>query len=162
METCYRGAMQGSISRIGSARTAVLLIPILYSAIHFFGGAAPIPYAAVTPGSGFTMLAESLRVFANPQQIADAFLALYVVGVLLALIRYYSGNIAGCIGLHAGIVAEMTVVRRNSSPLPDSQWTFMVSRFDHTLGIWATVVALAACWVVWTIGSRGKASSKAR
>jgi hypothetical protein len=81
--------MQGSISRIGSARTAVLLIPILYSAIHFFGGAAPIPYAAVTPGSGFTMLAESLRVFANPQQIADAFLALHVVGVLLALIRLH-------------------------------------------------------------------------
>ena len=65
--------------------------------------------------SGFTILAGFMRKFAYPKQIADAFLALYFVGVLLALVRHYTGNIAGCIGLHAGIVTVVMVIRKVSS-----------------------------------------------
>lgn len=160
-ESFFRGALQGSMSRHGSARAAVFLVPLLYSAIHFFGEAARVPFEQVTSTSGFTILAGFLRKFAYPKQIADAFLALYVIGVLLALIRHYTGNIAGCIGMHAGVAAVITVIRVVSSPGQDSPWMLLVSRFDHLLGIWVTVVALAACCALWTTASRGKALSKA-
>jgi uncharacterized protein len=161
-ETYFRGAMQGSISRTGSVRMALFGVPVLYAAIHFFGEAVRIPFDHVTATSGFTILAGFLRKFAYPKQIADAFVALYFVGVLLALIRHYSGSLAGCIGLHAGIAAVTMVIRRVSSVVPDSPWTILVSRFDHLLGIWAAVVGMLACWVYWSIASRGKPLSKAQ
>ena len=83
-ETFFRGAVQGSMSRAGSFRAAILLVPLLYSAIHFFGEAARVPFEQVTSTSGFTILAGFARKFAYPKQIADAFLALYLVGVMLA------------------------------------------------------------------------------
>jgi membrane protease YdiL (CAAX protease family) len=160
-ETFFRGAVQGSMSRFGAVRAAILLVPLMYSAIHFFGEAARVPFDQVTSTSGFTVLAGFLRKFAYPKQIADAFVALYLVGVLLALVRHYTGNIAACIGLHAGIASVLTVIRAISGPGPDSLWMLLVSRFDHLLGIWAAIVALIACWVYWSIASRGKALSTA-
>jgi membrane protease YdiL (CAAX protease family) len=138
------------------------VVPLLYAAIHFFGEAVRIPLDHVTATSGFTILAGFMRKFFYPKQIADAFLALYFIGVLLALIRHYTGNIAGCIGLHAGTVTVITVIRKVSSVGPDSPWIVAVSRFDHLLGIWVAVVAALACWVFWTIASRGRALSTVR
>jgi uncharacterized protein len=161
-ESYFRGAMQGSIARTGSVRAALFAVPILYAAIHFFGEAVRIPFEQVTPTSGFTILAGFMRKFAYPKQIADAFLALYVLGVLLALVRYFTGNIAGCIGLHAGVASAIMVTRALSAPGPDSPWMLLVGRFDHLLGIWAAIVGMIACCVYWFIASRGKALSKAR
>jgi len=153
-ETFFRGAVQGTMTRAGSIRTALFAVPLLYSAIHFFGEAARVPFEQVTAGSGFTILAGFLRKFADPAQIADAFVALYFVGVLLALIRHYTGSVAACIGLHAGIVAVVTVIRKVSSPVQDSGWSFLVGSFDHLLGIWVAAIALMACIAVWRIGRR--------
>jgi membrane protease YdiL (CAAX protease family) len=161
-ETYFRGALQGSITRTGAVRTALFAVPLLYAAIHFFGEAVRIPLDHVTATSGFTILAGFMRKFAYPKQIADAFLALYFVGVLLALIRHYTGNIAACIGLHAGFVTVTMVLRKVSSVGPDSPWITAVSRFDHMLGIWVAVVTALACWAFWAIASRGKALSTAR
>jgi uncharacterized protein len=160
-ETYFRGAMQGSISRTGSVRMALFGIPLLYASIHFFGEAVRIPYDHVASDSGFIILAGFMRKFAYPKQIADAFVALYFVGVLLALVRHYTGNLAGCIGLHIGIASVVAVIRSISGPGPDSGWTVLVGRFDHLLGIWAASVAMIACLAYSAIASRGKPLSKA-
>ena len=159
-ESYFRGAIQGSISRTGSVRTALFAVPLLYAAIHFFGEAVRVPFDQVTATSGFTILAGFMRKFAYPKQIADAFVALYFVGVLLALIRHYTGSIAGCIGLHAGIAAVTLVVRKSSILGPDSLWTILVGRFDHLLGIWVAIVAMAACWGYWSFASRRATASR--
>ena len=161
-ETYFRGAMQGSMTRSGFVRTALFAVPLLYAAIHFFGEAVRIPLDHVTATSGFTILAGFMRKFAYPKQIADAFLALYCIGVFLAFIRHYTGNIAGCIGLHAGFVTVTMVIRKVSSVELDSPWIAAVSRFDHLLGIWVAVVAAFACWAFWAIASRGRSLSTAR
>ena len=153
-ETFFRGAVQGTLTRAGSVRTAVFAVPVLYAAIHFLGEAVRVPFEQVTPGSGFTILGGFMRKFADPLLIADAFLALYFVGVLLALVRHYTGNIAGCIGLHAGIVAVVMMMRKVSSPGADSGWSFMVGSFDHLLGIWVAAVGLLACLIAWRHGER--------
>jgi membrane protease YdiL (CAAX protease family) len=160
-ETFFRGAVQGSLTRAGFMRAAVFLVPLVYGALHFFGEAVRIPYEAVTPGSGFTVLAGFMGKFANPMQIADAYVALYFLGLLLALIRYYTGSIAGCLGLHAGIVFVDMVARKVSLLGPDSPWMFAVSRSDYVLGSWSAIVAVISCLIWWSIASRGKALSTA-
>jgi membrane protease YdiL (CAAX protease family) len=148
-ENFFRGAMQGAMARAGSVRAALFVVPLLYSAVHFFGEAVRVPYEAVTATSGFTILLGFFAAFAHPLRIADAFLALYCVGLLLALVRCRWGDIAGCIGLHAGFVAVISMFRRVSAPGPDSSWSFLVGQFDGLVGLWIALLTLVACAVVW-------------
>jgi uncharacterized protein len=67
----------------------------------------------------------------------------------LALIRHRWGDIAGCLGLHAGFVAIVTMVRRTSTADSASNWSFLVSPFDGFLGLWVALIAVVACIFVW-------------
>jgi uncharacterized protein len=148
-ETFFRGAMQGALERQGARRLGLLAIPALYAAVHFLGRAASVPYEGVTALSGFTALAGFFSGYAEPLRIADAFLALYCVGLLLALVRSRLGNIAGCIGLHAGFVAVIAVFRKISVPTDNPQWSFLVGDYDGLLGLWIAVLTAACCLALW-------------
>jgi uncharacterized protein len=132
-ETFLRGAMYTGIERESGARTAVLLTAILYAATHFFGKVR-IAAQDVTPWSGLALLGQSLQAFAHFAGIADAFLALLAVGVVLALVRQATGNIAACLGLHAGWVWIMLVAHELSAPRRDAALGFLLSRFDGFVG----------------------------
>lgn len=148
-ETFFRGAMQGALQRAGALRLALFAVPVYYAAVHFLGRATSVPYEEVDALSGFTALAGFFSGFADPLRIIDAFLALWLVGLLLALVRHRWHDLAGCIGLHAGFVAIITMFRRVSAPVPDSGFSFLVGRFDGLLGIWICVLTAAACFLVW-------------
>jgi membrane protease YdiL (CAAX protease family) len=132
-ETFVRGAMYTAIERESGARTAVLLTSLLYAATHFFGKVRIAP-EDVTPWSGVALLGRSLEAFAHFGGILDAFLALTAVGVVLALVRKASGNIAACLGLHAGWVWVMLVVHELAAPRRDAALGFLLSRFDGFVG----------------------------
>ncbi len=140
-ETFVRGAMYTAIERESGARAAVLLTALLYAATHFFGRVRIAP-EEVTPWSGLALLGQSLGAFAHFGGIVDAFLALTAVGVLLALVRQATGNIAACLGLHAGWVWVMLVVHELAAPRRGAPLGFLLSRFDGFVG-----------WLVlgWTI-----------
>jgi hypothetical protein len=72
-------------------------------------------------------------------------MALLAVGVLLGLVRAATGNIAACIGLHAGWVWIMLVVHELSQPRPEAPGGFLLSRFDGFVGwlVFAWIVVLA-------------------
>ena len=74
------------------------------------------------------MLAGTLASFAHPLGILDAFLCLVGVGVLLGMVRTLTGNIAACIGLHAGWVAMIFVVRETSVRNPSGPATWLLER----------------------------------
>jgi hypothetical protein len=140
-ETFLRGAMHTGIERESGAAAAVLLTALVYSATHFFAS-FKISATQVTASSGVDLLAGTLHVLTNPVGIADAFLCLFAVGVVLGAIRVATGNIAACIGLHAGWVWVMLVVHEMAQPLRSAPWSFLLSRFDGFVG-----------WLVlaWTI-----------
>jgi uncharacterized protein len=147
-ETFFRGAMQGALQRLGATRWALLAVPLLYSAVHFLGRGSVLA-DQVNAGSGFVVLQGSFSAFAEPLAILDAFVALCFVGLLLALVRHRWGDIAGCIGLHAGFVTVIAVFRRITSTAPESEWSFLVGSFDGLLGWWiagATALLCAALW----------------
>jgi membrane protease YdiL (CAAX protease family) len=147
-ETFFRGALQGALLRQGAVRTALFAVPLLYSAVHFLGRAASVPRDEVNALSGFVALQGFFTAFAQPLRIVDAFVALYFVGLLLALVRRRWGDIAGSIGLHAGFVAVIAVFRKISAPAPDSGWSFLVGSFDGLLGIWIAALTAVVCIVV--------------
>jgi membrane protease YdiL (CAAX protease family) len=153
-ETFFRGAMQGALQRAGGIRWALFAVPLLYSAVHFLGRSATVAYDEVNAWSGFVVWQGFFSTFAEPLRIVDAFVALYCVGLLLALVRQRWGDIAGCIGLHAGFVTVIAVFRRISAPDPANGWSFLVGTFDGLLGIWIAAIAALACVVVARARSR--------
>lgn len=149
-ETYFRGALQGALQRLGALRLALFAVPVLYSAVHFLGRAASVPYEEVDTFSGFTAWGGFFAGYAEPLRIVDAFVALYLVGLLLALVRHRWGDLAGCIGLHAGFVAVIALFRKVSAPVPDSPFGFLVGSFDGLLGLWLCVLTSAVClWIWW-------------
>ena len=152
-ETFLRGAMYTAIERESGARAAVLLTALLYAATHFFGKVR-IPPEQVTPFSGLALLGESLQALAHPAAIADAFLALMAVGVVLALVRRATGNIAACLGLHAGWVWVMLVVHELAAPRRAAPLGFLLSRFDGFVGWLVLAWTLALAVPVWRFFQR--------
>jgi hypothetical protein len=144
-ETFLRGAMHTAVERESGTPAAVLLTALLYAATHFFAS-FHIAAAQVTPHSGLHLLAGTLQAFAHPATIADAFLALLAVGVVLGLVRAATGNIAACIGLHAGWVWVMLVAHELSRPRGGAPLGFLLSRFDGFVGwlvlAWTVLLAL--------------------
>ena len=144
-ETFLRGAMHTGIAREAGTRTAIACTALIYAATHFFAS-FHIAAAQVTAHSGLDLLAGTLRLFASPLAIADAFLALLAVGVVLGLVRAATGNIAACIGLHAGWVWVMLVVHELARPRPGASLGFLLSHFDGFIGwlvlAWTVLLAL--------------------
>ena len=144
-ETFLRGAMQTAIERESGTRVAILLTGLFYAATHFFATYHIAP-AAVNARSGLELLAGTLRAFAQPAAIADAFLALLAVGMVLGLVRAVTGNIAACIGLHAGWVWVMLVAHGLTQPASRAPLAFLLSRFDGFIGwlvlAWTVLLAL--------------------
>jgi membrane protease YdiL (CAAX protease family) len=148
-ETFLRGAMLTAIKRESGAWTAIVLTSLVYAAVHFLGRYRVAP-ADVNAGSGVDMLTHSLGVFGQPLAIVDAFLCLTAVGVLLGIVRVRTGNIAAPIGLHAGWVAVIYVVREASDRRADSPGSWMLSEFDGFIGwlvlAWTLVLGIALNW----------------
>jgi membrane protease YdiL (CAAX protease family) len=142
-ETFMRGAMFTGIARESGERAAIWLTSLLYAAAHFIGKYR-IPAEQLGPGSGLDLLAGSFAAFGDPMRIADAFLTFLAVGVLLGVVRARTGNIAACLGLHAGWVWVISVVRETSSPDASHPLAFLLSRFDGVVGWmilgWAAVI----------------------
>ena len=144
-ETFLRGAMHTAIERESGTRLAVLLTALLYAATHFLASYHIAP-GQVTSSSGLELLAGTLHSWAHPAGIVDAFLALLAVGVLLGMVRAATGNIAACIGLHAGWVWVMLVAHELTRPLRGASLGFLLSRFDGFVGwlvlAWTAVLAV--------------------
>ena len=144
-ETFLRGAMHTAIDRESGTRTAIVLTAVVYAATHFFASYHIAP-EQVTPHSGLDLLAGTLHSFAHPAAIADAFLALLAVGVVLGLVRAATGNIAACVGLHAGWVWVMLVAHELTRARSGAPLSFLLSRFDGFVGwlvlAWTLVLAV--------------------
>jgi hypothetical protein len=147
-ETFLRGAMHTAIERQSGPRIAVLLTAALYAATHFFAS-YHIGAQQVTPWSGLALLGGTLHAFAAPLTILDAFLALFAVGVVLGGVRVATGNIAACVGLHAGWVWIMLIAHDLSAPRRAAPLGFLLSRFDGFVGWLVLASTLAMAVPLW-------------
>jgi membrane protease YdiL (CAAX protease family) len=157
-ETFLRGALFSGVARESGTGRAILLTAVLYAATHFIARYR-IPAELVVPASGLAMVRGSLQAFAAPLSIGDAFLALFAVGVLLAAIRAATGNIAACIGLHAGWVWVMLLVRATSLPDTARRMSFLLSGFDGFVGWLVLAWTLVIGWPLYQFYLRRSGST---
>ncbi|HEX6637143.1 MAG TPA: CPBP family intramembrane glutamic endopeptidase [Steroidobacteraceae bacterium] len=132
-ETALRGVMHSAIARESGPVVAIVLVSLVYAATHFFAKTR-IPADQVGPDSGLTMLSGLLASFAHPLGILDAFLCLFMVGVLLGITRHLTGNVAASIGLHAAWVAIIAVVRETSARRESGPGAWLMSDYDGFIG----------------------------
>ncbi len=142
-ETMLRGLMFTAIARESGTRAAILLTSVIYSAVHFLSS-YHIAADQVTSHSGIDLLFGTLQWFSTPLAMDDAFLCLFAVGLVLAIIRAKTGNIAACIGLHAGWVWVILFTHELTKPVRDQPLSFLLSQFDGFIG-W-----LVLAWTILT------------
>lgn len=157
-ESIFRGALFSSLTKKTGAVVTVSLTSLVYAAVHFLKYRALPEGTEITWVTGMEILPEALFRFSDPS-IIDHFLTLLVLGVLLSMVRIRNGNIAMCIGIHAGIVMAMKVTGRLSDYIPGSQFDFLVSRYDHMLGYLSLAWLLVLAIVYWRKFLAGKSLS---
>lgn len=139
-ETFFRGALFSAIRRRGGLASAAAWSAALYSVLH-------VMKPGVLPEPGLFDWATAWQMFTGvfvdtfQWRHLDTVVALFAVGVFLALVRERSGHIGWCIGLHAGWVFVIQVARRLTDANPDAVWAFLAGDYDGIIG-W-----LAAGWI---------------
>lgn len=145
-ETFFRGVLFTAVRRTSGIAAAVVAPSLLYAALHFLGGRLRVAPENVSWEHGFLVLARLFERYANPLEFADSFLALFMLGVLLALIRLRTGAIAACIGLHAAGVCVIAVLRKATEVNTTAEQAGWVGSYDGVIGwgalIWFIVIAL--------------------
>jgi hypothetical protein len=162
-ETFFRGLMYRGIERESGFAAAVAGTALFYSAIHFLARAR-LGHDDIGWGSGFELMAVALSRFAQPASIADSFVTLVLVGVLLALVRHRTGGIAAGIGLHMGWVCVIKATHWSTAPAADSRWSFLVGSFDGYTGWlvagWAALMLLAGLACGWLRPAGGATTAR--
>src|SRR5579872_3492978 len=99
-EVLFRGGLYGSLQKGAGPALAIILSSAVYSAVHFIQKAeviGPIDWL-----SGLRLLPPMFRNLGDIPSLIPAFLTLFVVGVILALMYQRTGSLYTSIGLHGG------------------------------------------------------------
>lgn len=140
-ETFFRGVMHSGLRRRLPVWTTISLTSALYAALHFMRPPHMTANDPVQWDTGWRLLAGMFDRFADPLSLVDSFTALFMVGVFLSLVRERTGNIALCIGLHAGWVLVIKLTLLLSVPAKNADLAFLTGSYDGIIG-W-----LAAAWI---------------
>ncbi|MDX8128969.1 CPBP family intramembrane glutamic endopeptidase [Methylomonas sp. OY6] len=145
-EMLFRGLLLGALGRKMSMMAAVTISSIYYAALHFLKSKSQLVYADLTPGSGLKLIAEAFANWLNPQ-IISALLALFVVGVFLAILRSRVPQSLGlCIGCHAAWVWQIKVSRDLFNVNLQADSLFLVNTYyDGVVG------PLVSSWLVFAL-----------
>jgi membrane protease YdiL (CAAX protease family) len=155
-ESFFRGAMHYGMRRHSSMLTVTITTALLYASVHFIHAPAPAEGTFIGWQSGWEMLTAMFHSYENFADIADSFTALFAAGLFLSLVRERSGNIALCVGIHAGWVLTIKLVKEVTDAATDTSAAFLIGSYDSIIG-WAAaaVLGLVTLWY-WRYGCAGR------
>lgn len=145
-ELWFRGALHSVLAPLGR-RAVVLLVAVLYAALHFLRPDRPVPVAE-SWYDGFVALAGMFGRMSDAASF-DAFVALLLAGLLLGWLRLRDGCIAAAIGCHAGWVLVVQCTRRTTQSVPDASFGWLAGSYDGIIGWTFAGVLLAAGALGW-------------
>lgn len=129
-EILFRGALLKGLLSQSNVLTAIIATALVYAAVHFIAYTEPEHIGFSTAPGQFISAYSSVLTLEN----YDAFLSLFILGVLLGLMRINTGHILQCISLHAGLVAGIKLFRYFAQYQTDSHYRFLVNEYDFRLG----------------------------
>lgn len=151
-ETLFRGAMLTAIQRQNSVWIAVISTSLLYALVHFLQ--SEIGPDTLNWASGFVLLKNSFLPILNPIQIVDSFIALFLAGVLLAIIKTQTNRLALCIGIHAGWVFIIKLFKRVTDANIYSEYAFLTGSYDNVIGYLAAICITLAIVIYISMKNR--------
>lgn len=138
-EPLFRGILLTGLARKLPILVAVLLSAFYYAILHFLDSKTLIPVEELTLWSGFELLAEAFANLVNPT-ILPAVLALFMVGLFLALLRTRVKTSLGlCIGCHTSWVWQIKLNKSLFNTDFNADYAYLVSRYDGVIGPLVTV-----------------------
>jgi membrane protease YdiL (CAAX protease family) len=133
-ESLFRGLLLTSLRQKINVIIAVLLSSFYYGSLHFLETNTRIAYQEITFSSGFVLLNEAIANWLNPQ-ILSAFIALFMVGVFLSVVRVQIKHSLGlCIGFHASWVWQIKLSKDFFNTNAHSPYLYLVSNYDGLVG----------------------------
>ncbi len=141
-ETWFRGAVQYHLRYSNPLLTTMAITSLFYAAVHFLHPQPVTNAAAIDWNSGWRMLEGLFSEYKNPAGLADSFVALFAAGLLLSLVRERTGHIVLCIGIHAGWVLGIKLIRAVTTLAVDTPGAALVGSYDGVIG-WAAAALLA-------------------
>lgn len=155
-EILFRGALLGIFLRAFRPSIAIISLSFLFAAVHFL---QPPSGAQVTdPTSikaGFEMLRLIGERFLQPQLVLYEFVALFIVGLILAYSRFGTASLWLPIGLHAGWVFSLKMFNRlaeRRSDLPKEYDLYMGHKMTEGLMPLGTLVITAGIIAIYIRG----------
>lgn len=156
-ESFFRGAMQYHMRYSNPLLPTLAGTSLFYAAVHFIHPPATGPDTQVDWNTGWDMLVRTFHQFEHYSGFIDSFAALFMAGVLLALVRERSGSIALCIGIHTGWVLMIKLTRGLTEAQAGAPSAFLAGSYDGVIGWAAAVVLGLATLAYWLVGLKGPA-----
>ncbi|MEW7977740.1 MAG: CPBP family intramembrane glutamic endopeptidase [Candidatus Sedimenticola endophacoides] len=132
-ETFFRGGLFAEVRRQSGPGATLVLTSLFYAWMHFIDPQPLPPGQAIGWDSGLRILAGTFDGYTDSATIGP-FLALFLLGLYLGVIRERTGNIAYAIGLHAGVVVVIKTLRKLTTMDTDNDLAHLVSHYDGTIG----------------------------
>ena len=148
-ETILRGFLQSQLSKIMTVVLSVVIVNIIYSSVHFLQPSDDFSLTTIHWYSGFTVLAAAFGSLLQFELIWDAWLALFLAGVFLSIVRIKS-NLIWCIGIHAGWVAHLKVFKSFTDRNNEASCMPYASDYDNYTGEFSAAW-LACLLVAWGV-----------
>lgn len=144
-ETLFRGLLFKFIKSRSTSSYAIVISALFYATLHFLQSDITTNPADTTVLTSLKVVVSAFSNLANPQ-IADSFIALFLVGVLLAIVRNHTNSIAYCIGLHASWVFLIKITKAVTDNNHLSEWSWLTGHYDGIIGYlvsgWLGIVIL--------------------
>jgi len=147
-ETLFRGLFFKLSLRWHNAASAILISSFFYAILHFIKPITHIDQGQLHIFSGFEVIANAFLALSTLQ--IDDFLALFSVGILLAIVRFKTQSLNYCIGLHASWVFLIKIFKDLTDESALSQWSFISGDYDGIIG-WFSFAWLTLCSIAYVI-----------
>ncbi len=146
-ETWFRGGLHTVCRRLAGPWGAIGCVAAIYAVLHFVRPPS-LPEGAIPgPFDGLGLLARSASRFDDPAIFAPL-LALLAIGTIFGLVRERTGRIAACMGLHAGLVLVIRVLKKMTRVSSDPSLARLAEGYDGVVG-WIALVWFAALAVLY-------------
>jgi membrane protease YdiL (CAAX protease family) len=151
-ETLFRGAILGLVRQTLTTCPAAVLVSALFSIVHFLNPERQL-IETVTWYSGFELLAHTFWRFSDPWIVLGGFIAIGILGLLLAHATIRTSSLWLGIGVHSGLVFSKMGLNKVTKRVQDLAPWF---GSDITVGLGSILILLFLWSVIWLVYLRGE------
>jgi membrane protease YdiL (CAAX protease family) len=151
-ETLFRGAILGLVRQTLTTCPAAVFVSGLFSIVHFLNPGRDL-IATVRWYSGFELLPHVFWRFSDPLLVLGGFIAIGILGLLLAHATIRTSSLWLGIGIHSGLVFSKMGLNKLTKRVQDVTPWF---GSDITVGLGSILILLVLWSLIWLLYLRGE------